>query len=915
MSKSDCEPVNLESIASEIAALGEKVKTFKAADADADADSIKACVDAVLAAKQTYADNNGGIGVDGQPYEPPLTKAQKKAKAKAEKEAQAAAAKKAAAAAAADTSAASTTTQSQISEESKNAQKKLEKKAAKAAAKMAHKSGATEDLPPTAPKSTTVAAPSPAVPVLVVPITGKPAATAANKKIASAGRQPPKIQPNQIVMNPNSPLKERPVVALATAIINNSILDYSIVSDHHCRHAAMGLSDGSIVVGDFAMARYMNSTASTNTTNTDASQMAQVNTWMDYAQSLMKLNDEQVVQGVAMTLEHALANRTYLVGHSLTMADLAVFAALGFPAEASTRAAVLEAIPQDSFAAARRWIKMVADSPAVMEATQIATAQEESIFDADSPLDPLAAGMNLLEGGIAGRVVTRFPPEPSGYLHIGHAKAVLLNDYYARRYRGRLIVRFDDTNPSKEKEEYQASIVEDLAKLGVTPDLITFTSDYFETIIKYAEYLIQNGLAYMDDTPQEQMKEERMERKNSKHRDQTPDEAMGFFKMMCSGSAEGGAWCLRAKIDMLSDNGTMRDPVLFRQNLTPHHRSGTQFKAYPTYDLACPIVDSIEGVTHALRTTEYNDRDAQYQWIQKALLLRRVRIHAFSRVNFNYTVMSKRKLTWFVDVGHVTGWDDPRFPTVRGVVRRGIHIDALRSFMYSQGASRNIVNMDWSSFWALNKKEIDKNAKRFMAIDKTEHVRLKITNAPPAESLSYLTTDLHPKDPSLGHRLVRIGSEVLLETVDTDGMVVGELFVLVRWGVMKLLQVDGGLEAEYVPDGDFKTAKRKLSWIAAADSNTPCVLTEFDNLVTKEKLEEEDDFKEFLNPCTLATTDVIGDAGLKMLQKNEVIQLERRGYYRVDRPYMGRDKPLILFMVPDGKVKAMGGLAGKLAHR
>ena len=724
-----------------------------------------------------------------------------------------------------------------------------------------------------------------------------------------------KIQPNQIVMNPNAILKERPVVTLATAILNNTILDYSITTDHHSRHATLGLPDGSgggAIVGDFSMARYVNSIA---TTTADAADAAQVNTWMDYAQSLMQLPHEQVLKGVAMTLDHALSQRTYLVGQSLSMADLAVFSALGFPAELATKTAVLTALPTTATTNTKRWLDMVANSPAVMEATQVATAQEESIFDVDSPLEPLAAGMNLLEGAVAGKVVTRFPPEPSGYLHIGHAKAVLLNDYYARRYRGRLIVRFDDTNPSKEKEEYQTSIVQDLAKLGVKPDLITFTSDYFQAITKYAEYMIQHGLAYMDDTPQELMKEERMDRKDSKHRNMTPEESLKCFKNMCSGSEDGGKWCLRAKIDMQSDNGTMRDPVLFRQNLTPHHRSGSQFKAYPTYDLACPIVDSLEGVTHALRTTEYNDRDAQYQWILKQLNLRRVRVHAFSRVNFNYTVMSKRKLTWFVDESHVTGWDDPRFPTVRGVVRRGIHIDALRSFMYSQGASRNIVNMDWSSFWALNKKEIDKTAKRFMAIDKTQHVMLKITNGPSADSNSFFTTDYHPKDPSLGQRLVRKSSVVLLETVDTEGFVVGEHFVLMRWGVMKLLKIDGGLEAEFVPGGDFKTAKRKVSWISAVDNNTPCVLTEFDNLVTKEKLEEEDDFKNFLNPHTIGTTDAIGDVGLKTLQKNDVIQLERRGFYRVDRPYMSAEKPLILFMVPDGKAKAMGGIAGKLAHR
>jgi glutamyl-tRNA synthetase len=778
----------------------------------------------------------------------------------------------------------------------------LDKKAAKAAAKAAHKTeeGQVMKVTTTAPpasQSSTKPIPTSAPSKAKIPIIPS--------KVV-VGRMASKVQCNQIVLNPNLPLKERPVVSLTMAIINNTILDFTITPDHLSRHAALGLDDGSTLVGDFAMARYI-------ANRTNSPQSAHINSWMDYAQSLMQLSHEQVLQAVTATLEQALAQRTYLVGFSLSMADLAVFSALGFPAELSKKAAILESIPVEA-KATRRWLSMVASAPSVMEATQIATGQEEAVFD-EFPLEPLASGMNFLEGGIAGRVVTRFPPEPSGYLHIGHAKAVLLNDYYARRYRGRLIVRFDDTNPSKEKEEFQSSIVEDLAKLGVKPDLITFTSDYFDTITKYAEYLIHNGLAFMDDTPQEQMKEERMQRKDSRHRNQTPDEALKYFKLMCSGSEEGGAWCLRAKIDMQSDNGTMRDPVLFRQNLTPHHRSGSRFKAYPTYDLACPIVDSIEGVTHALRTTEYNDRDAQYQWIQKSLNLRRVRIHAFSRVNFNYTVMSKRKLAWFVDEGLVTGWDDPRFPTIRGVVRRGIYIDALRSFMYSQGASRNIVNMDWSSFWALNKKEIDKIAKRFMAVDKTNHVLMKITNGPLVNSHTYLTTDFHPKDPTLGKRLVRIGGDVFLETVDTEGMVVGEIIVLVRWGVMKILQVDGGLVAEYIPDGDFKNAKRKISWIVDVADNTPCVLTEFDNLVTKDKLEEEDKFEDFVNPCTMAITDVIGDAGLKMLQKNEIIQLERRGYYRVDRPYMGPDKPLILFTVPDGKVKAMGGITGKLAHR
>jgi len=388
-----------------------------------------------------------------------------------------------------------------------------------------------------------------------------------------------------------------------------------------------------------------------------ANQAALVDTWVDYAQSLHLLSKEQRLTAIALTLEHSLQQQTYLVGHAVTLADLAVFAAAGFATQAADLADCLDIMPSKAVAG-RRWINMMALHPALQEATQLClgiVGNLEAVFDESNALEPLVLGMNTLEGAIPGRVVTRFPPEPSGYLHIGHAKAVLLNDYYAKRYKGRLIVRFDDTNPSKEKEEFQDSIVEDLAKLGVKPDLVTYTSDYFEAIAGYAKYMILNGLAYMDDTPQEQMKTERADRQESKHRNQSPEDAMKYFKLMSSGSEDGSKWCLRAKIDMQSDNGTLRDPVLYRQNLKPHHRSGTKFKAYPTYDLACPIVDSLEGVTHALRTTEYDDRNAQYQWVQKALGLRRSRVHTFSRVNFKNTVLSKRKLIWFVENGYVTG--------------------------------------------------------------------------------------------------------------------------------------------------------------------------------------------------------------------------------------------------------------------
>lgn len=715
------------------------------------------------------------------------------------------------------------------------------------------------------------------------------------------------------------PLMERPVVALSVAVLSNTVIDLDIYSDHRRPRTALGMSEGGTVVGDFAMARYLAKRASSGSSAllpAAPSDAALVDAWVDYASSLMRLAQPQRLQAIAMTLEHALgASGTFLVGPSLTLADLCLFAAAGFPTQAPDRLQVHAALPTNA-AATRRWLNVLAAHPALQEATQLCVgvvSNAEAVFD--DVLEPLVSGMNTLEGAVPGRVVTRFPPEPSGYLHIGHAKAVLLNDYYARRYKGRLLLRFDDTNPSKEKEEFQQSIVDDLAALGVKPDLVSYTSDYFNVMEGYAKTLIEQGLAYMDDTPQEQMKAERAERQDSKHRNQTPEDALKYFKMMGSGSPEGSVWCLRAKIDMKSNNGTMRDPVLYRQNLTPHHRSGTNYKAYPTYDLACPIVDSLEGVTHALRTTEYNDRDEQYQWILKALDLRRVRIHGFARINFVNTVLSKRKLTWFVENGHVTGWDDPRFPTVRGVVRRGVNIAALRRFVYLQGASRNLVNMDWTAFWSESKKEIDKAAKRFMAIDKEDHVKLTVINAPQDADYAFLETGCHPKDPSLGTRVVRVANEVLLESIDMEGIQVGENIVLLRWGVIKITKVEGGIEGEYVPGGDFKAPKRKLSWLANVPSNVLVVVTEFDNLVSKDKLDEDDNFEDFINPHTMATTEVIGDSGLKLLKENDVIQLERRGYYRVDRPYLNDDKPLILFTIPDGKAKAMSGKAGKLAHR
>jgi glutamyl-tRNA synthetase len=289
-----------------------------------------------------------------------------------------------------------------------------------------------------------------------------------------------------------------------------------------------------------------------------------------------------------------------------------------------------------------------------------------------------------LPGAEEGKVCTRFPPEPSGYLHIGHAKAALLNQYFAQKYKGKLIIRFDDTNPSKEKDEFIESILKDLKTLGVVGDVITYTSDYFDQLQEAAEKLIREGKAYVDDTPQEQMRNERMEGIESKHRNNTVEQNLALWKELLAGTPKGITSCLRGKLDMQALNKTLRDPVYYRCNPTPHHRVGSKYKAYPTYDFACPYVDAIEGVTHALRSSEYHDRNDQYYRILQDLGLRKVHVWDFSRVNMVYTLLSKRKLQWFVDNGWVEGWDDPRFPTVQGIQRHGLTVEALKEWILSQ---------------------------------------------------------------------------------------------------------------------------------------------------------------------------------------------------------------------------------------
>ncbi|CRK35996.1 hypothetical protein BN1708_016494, partial [Verticillium longisporum] len=414
--------------------------------------------------------------------------------------------------------------------------------------------------------------------------------------------------------------------------------------------------------------------------------------------------DDEVYTGLHLTL------RTYVEGYTLGETETKIWQTL------KSNNAGVGFIKKGSLVNLTRWFNYISQAhPEIQAEAKAAEAARKAKIAAGSK-----AGGNFdlaLQNADQG-VVTRFLPEPSGYLHIGHAKAALLSDYFAHEaYKGQLRLRLDDTNPSKESEEFQDSIVEDLALMGITPDTLTYTSDYFDYLHDMCKRLITEGHAYSDDTDQETMKAQRMDGIESKCRNRTIEENLRIFEEMKLGSAEGVKNCIRAKVSVDNPNKAMRDPVIYRCNIEhKHHRTGDKWKAYPTYDLACPLVDSKEGVTHALRSTEYTDRNPLYQWFIDTLKIRQVYMWDFSRINFVRTLMSKRKLASLVNAGTVDGWDDPRFPTIRGVRRRGLTIPALREFIIKQGPSRNVVNMDWASLWALNKKVIDPIAPRHTAL-------------------------------------------------------------------------------------------------------------------------------------------------------------------------------------------------------
>ncbi|XP_018307906.1 bifunctional glutamate/proline--tRNA ligase isoform X2 [Mycetomoellerius zeteki] len=649
----------------------------------------------------------------------------------------------------------------------------------------------------------------------------------------------------------------------------------------------------------------------------------EIDHWISCA---LVLQNKQINKELLNYLNNVLIARTWLVTKRLTLADIHVFCVLH-------RHEYIKSYAKD-YCNITRWYKHMESLPAFNNAISMIAK------NCSSTLKPKAISLQKeksdvkqtktrkqegkfidLPGAEMGKVVVRFPPEASGYLHIGHAKAALLNQYYAEAFQGQLIMRFDDTNPAKETVEFEEAILEDLKLLQIKPDRFTHTSDYFDILQEYCTTLIKDGKAYLDCTPANLMKEQRDKRLKSEYRDLSPFENLKLWEEMKRGTEKGQEYCVRAKIDYQSTNGCMRDPTIYRCKLEPHPRTGNKYKVYPTYDFACPIVDVIENVTHTLRTTEYHDRDAQFYWIIEALGLRRPYIWEYSRLNMTHTVLSKRKLTWFVNEGLVDGWDDPRFPTVRGILRRGMTVEGLKQFIIAQGSSRSVVFMEWDKIWAFNKKVIDPVAIRYTALDYNELISVNVTDA----KEEWLIVQNHPKDSSKGTKQVRVGSKILIEKEDAERLIEGQNATFINWGNIMIQKInkqgDNIIDVQARLNLENKNYKNtlKITWLAEsvptsdpnAEKSNPikCYAVYFDHIMSVPVLGKDDDFKNFVAKNTRKEIQMLGEVELKRVKKGEIIQLQRKGFFICDVPYASnsystREPPIILFHIPDGHTTA-----------
>jgi glutaminyl-tRNA synthetase len=508
-----------------------------------------------------------------------------------------------------------------------------------------------------------------------------------------------------------------------------------------------------------------------------------------------------------------------------------------------------------------------------------------------------------------GRVITRFPPEPNGYLHIGHAKSICLNFGLAADYHGVCNLRFDDTNPSKEEQEYVESIMADVRWVGFDwRDRLFFASDYFEQLYLYGLHLINTGKAYVCDLSAEEIRAYRgtltEPGKDSPYRNRSVEENLDLFQRMRAGEFTDGSRTLRAKIDMASPNLNMRDPVLYRIKHESHQRTGDTWCIYPMYDYAHPLSDALEGITHSICTMEYEDHRVLYDWVlENCPVPFRPHQYEFARLNLSYTVMSKRKLLQLVNEKHIAGWDDPRMPTLAGMRRRGYTPEAIRTFCERIGVGKreNLVDLALLEFCV--REDLNFRAPRVMGVLKP--LKVVLVNYPEGQ-VEELEAINNPEDQAQGTRKVPFSRELYLERDDFMEVPPKKFFRLAPGREVRLRYAyfikceevikdpdtgevvelrctyDPGTRGGYAPDG--RQVKATLHWVSAGHA-IPAEVRVYDRLFTKQVPGEDHggDFKADLNPDSLQVlTDCRLEPSLSNAAAGSFYQFERQGYFCVD---------------------------------
>ncbi|MEC7492765.1 MAG: glutamine--tRNA ligase/YqeY domain fusion protein [Pseudomonadota bacterium] len=518
-----------------------------------------------------------------------------------------------------------------------------------------------------------------------------------------------------------------------------------------------------------------------------------------------------------------------------------------------------------------------------------------------------------LEAGVVDRVVTRFPPEPNGFLHIGHAKSITVNFGLAQQYGGVCNLRFDDTNPEKESQVFIDAIQADVKWLGYEWDgEVRYASSYFQQFYEWALHLIDEGKAYVCDLSADEARDYRgtltSPGKNSPYRDRSIDENHALFAAMKAGKFEDGSRVLRAKIDMASPNINLRDPTLYRIRRVAHHQTGDEWVIYPTYDYAHGQEDAIEGISHSICTLEFEDHKPLYDWfIDNLPVPSRPRQYEFARLNVNYTVTSKRKLKLLVDSGVVSGWDDPRMPTIAGMRRRGYTPAALRHFCEEVGTSRSDGVVDVAMLESAVRNDLNVTAPRVMAV--LNPLKLQITNL---EAPEVLLVANHPADDTQGKREVQLGPEIWIDKDDFrqeankkfKRLVLGKRVRLRGGYVIEAERCDvdanGEVTAVYAsivpqtlgedPDDGIK-AKGVIHWVDAA-TGVSAEIRSYDRLFTAEDPSKADNMDDVINPTSLVVGQAIVEASLASAVPEDRFQFEREGYYVADRFDHASDKPV-----------------------